>query len=130
VAYLNSYRDCAVLSGSQLLIGGRELASPSTPNAISAAYRITNAAQKTVFSTTMPSTQLQFSMRRFEDFQANLLENYGVYCSYPRQEPRTPSGKPDNVDPHEPRGTAGGMPLATAQPAVPGSPAGRQVLLH
>jgi hypothetical protein len=56
-------------------LGDRERENGALPRA----FAITNSGARTTFEEGIASPQENFSIQRFDEFQANLLRNYSLY---------------------------------------------------
>jgi len=73
--YLNSMQEYGVIFQNWLLLGDRERDN----GALTRAFAITNSGARTTFEEGIASPQENFSIQRFDEFQANLLRNYSLY---------------------------------------------------
>jgi hypothetical protein len=84
LAYLNSYKQFAMISGNQVLLGDRERDNPSGVASEGGIYEISNEGAKALFteaSEPAMKQDRQAAMARFDAFQETLLRNYAAYCS-------------------------------------------------
>ncbi len=77
--YLNSYDEFAVIAGHEIQTGSRrdETGSQSSPPGL--VHHLSNQGSVTVFTETNRVAPDRISIRRFDDFQASLLQNYALY---------------------------------------------------
>jgi arylsulfatase A-like enzyme len=73
--YLNSMQEFGVIAGNRLMFGDRE----KDKGALTRAFTIGNSGCKTVFNEDGANLNRDFSIQRFDEFQANLLRNYSLY---------------------------------------------------
>jgi hypothetical protein len=84
LAYLNSYKEFAMISGNRVLLGDRERDNPSGIASEGGIYEIGNDGAKTLFteaSEPAMKQDRQAAMARFDAFQESLVRNYAFYCS-------------------------------------------------
>jgi hypothetical protein len=73
--YLNSLQQFGVIQQNRLMLGDRERDN----GALTGAFSIANQGAKTLFSEDTGAAKPAVSIKRFEDFQENLLRNYSQY---------------------------------------------------
>jgi glucan phosphoethanolaminetransferase (alkaline phosphatase superfamily) len=78
--YLNTCQQFGVLQGNQILVGDRDSAGNRNPGSKTTSFAISNQEARTVFTEASSRDIRPVSIRRFDDFQQNLLRNYSVYC--------------------------------------------------
>jgi phosphoglycerol transferase MdoB-like AlkP superfamily enzyme len=77
--YLSSYQQYAVIDGPHLVFGDRKAPEDDAAGAKRTAYAISNQGSRTLFPEDGFVSQRPVSIRRFDQFQENLLRNYSVY---------------------------------------------------
>jgi arylsulfatase A-like enzyme len=79
--YLNSYKQYAVVSANQIVVGDRENDTPQGEEPQASAFTFTNQGTKTVFSAAEHSVgnAPAPSIEQFDKFQESLLRNYAAY---------------------------------------------------
>ena len=82
--YLNSYQQYGVLTDRHLIVGDRA-AEGRHSSAVKKRYEISNEATRTLFSEVAPQPMPLIDIKRFGQFQENLLRNYALYCQYIRK---------------------------------------------
>jgi arylsulfatase A-like enzyme len=87
--YLSSYDEFGVISGQEIHTGSRrnEPGNPSDPAGL--VQRISNLGSMTVVTETNSVAPFGMKIREFDDFQANLLQNYAYYRDSLRTVPAT-----------------------------------------
>jgi hypothetical protein len=78
--YLNTYQQFGVIIRDRLLIGDRQTDQPGALASAMAAYTISNQGSRTIFTEDRTSP-VSVSIRRFDEFQENLLHDYSRYSS-------------------------------------------------
>jgi uncharacterized protein len=73
--YLNSMQDFGVITGTHLTLGDRE----RDKGALTKSYTIGNSESRTFFTEDTMNSTPDASIKRFDEFQANLLRNYSLY---------------------------------------------------
>jgi membrane-anchored protein YejM (alkaline phosphatase superfamily) len=73
--YLNSMQQYGVIQENRLMLGDREREN----GALTSAFAIANDGAKTLFSEDLSAARPAVSIKRFDDFQENLLRNYSQY---------------------------------------------------
>jgi len=83
LAYLNSYKQFAIVEGDKILLGDRDSKTAAGVASRGAAFKISNEGAKTIFTETEEAggvTDRVAAMARFDQFQENFLRNYAAYC--------------------------------------------------
>ncbi len=75
VIYLNSMQQFAVIQDNRLMLGDRERQN----GALTSAFSIGNDGPRTLFSEDLSGASPALSIKRFDNFQENLLRNYSQY---------------------------------------------------
>jgi hypothetical protein len=78
--YLNTCQQFGVLQGNQILVGDRDSDGNRGSGSKTTSFTISNEGTRTVFTEVSSRDTHPVSIRRFDDFQENLLRNYSVYC--------------------------------------------------
>lgn len=89
--YLNSYQQYAVILGDRIVIGDRAAENGGANASAQKAYAITNVETKTVFLPVLTQGQSPVAIQPLDEFQENLLRNYGHYMRIFRPPPATNS---------------------------------------
>lgn len=79
VAYLNSFQQYGILDSNYIVIGDRQKGGAQTSDCGKQVYAISNQGCKTVFSQETMAIEPSIAIRRFDEFQENLLRNYAFY---------------------------------------------------
>ena len=77
--YLNSYQQYGLVIDQQLIVGDRGAEGRRT-DATRKRYALTNERTRTLFSEVSGRKMREISIKRFGEFQENLLRNYSFYC--------------------------------------------------
>lgn len=77
--YLNSYKQYAIVSDDQIVLGDRESEGAESESSTASVFRIANQGTKTLFNPENETLPKPPTIQEFDKFQENLLRNYAFY---------------------------------------------------